>query len=104
MGLLVMGLIGHTFFMPQLKLMTRQRGLMLLVAPHAFRFFAVTGFEQSSYNPELPMAWAKATATWDLLTCLAAILALIALSRNWRLAVASVWICNIIGLYAYGDS
>ena len=99
-----MGILGHTFFMPRLKRMPRQSALMLLVAPHAFRFFAITGYEQASYNPLLPMAWAQATAIADFATCIAAILALIALGRRSSLAIPFVWACNLIGLYAYGDS
>jgi hypothetical protein len=104
MGLIVMGILGHTFFLPWLKTVPRPRALMILVAPHAFRYFAITGFEQSSYNPDLPMAWAQATAIADFATCLAAIVALIALSKRSSIGIPFVWVCNLIGLYAYGDS
>ncbi len=101
LGLLVYGIFGHTFFMPWLKKVPRYHALILLATPHAFRFLALSGYEQAYYNPEITMAWARPTAISDFASAVTAIIAMIALTRNSRLSIALVWVCNLAGIYAF---
>lgn len=104
LGLLVYGIFAHLFFLPRLKLLPRQRALMVLCAPQAFRYLGLYALTQAAYNSEISPVWANSTAYGDLATHVAAVIALIALHRNWSIAIPFVWLCHILGLYAFADS
>lgn len=103
-GLIVYGVFAWIFFLPKLRLTPRQRALMILTAPHAFRYLGLYALAQNAYNPALGKVWADSTAYGDLATQVAAVIALVSLNKNWGIAIPFVWICNLLGLYAFGDS
>src|SRR5579872_3437779 len=77
---------------------------MVLTTPHAFRFLGLYSLTQAAFNPQIPPQWADPTAYGDLATYVAAVLALVALGRGWGIAVPFVWLCNVLGVYAFLDS
>src|SRR5580692_8719890 len=101
LGLLTYGILAHLFFLPWLRQLPRQRALMVLTAPHAFRFLGLYALTQAAYNPEISQQWANSSAYGDLATYVAAVLGLVALGRGWGIAVPLVWLCNLLGVYAF---
>jgi hypothetical protein len=104
LGLLVYWIFAQLFFVPRLRLLPRERALMVLCAPQAFRYLGLYALTQAAYNPEISQVWANSTAYGDLATHVAAVIALIALYRKWSIAIPFVWLCHILGLYAFADS
>jgi hypothetical protein len=104
LGVLVYGIMARLFFLPRLRLLPRQRALMVLTAPHAFRYLGLYALTQAAYNQEISAQWAHTTAYGDLVTQILAVIALLTLDRGWRIAVVFVWLCNLHGLFALLDS
>jgi hypothetical protein len=104
LGLVVYGIYAQLFFLPKMKLLPRQRALMVLTSPHAFRYLGLYALTQAAYNPDISQVWANSTAYGDLATQIAAAIALVSLYRGWGIAIPFVWLCNLLGLYAFVDS
>ena len=104
LGLLTYGILAHLFFLPWLRRQPQRRALMVLTAPHAFRFLGLYSLTQAAFNPQISPEWASSTAYGDLATYAAAVLALVALGRGWGIAIPFVWVCNILGVYSFFDS
>ena len=96
MSLLVIGLLAKWLLVPWLAQQSQQQSLFWLTIPHAFRHigmvFLVPGVVQT-----LPDSFALAAAYGDLLAGVLALLALVALRREWKAALAIVWTFNIVG-------
>jgi hypothetical protein len=104
LGLVVYGIVASWFVIPWIRTMPRSRALSILLIPHAFRHFAPYALVASAFNPSISENWAKATAATDLATCVVALLGMIAFRRGWAAAIPLTWLCNILGLIAFGWS
>lgn len=83
---------------PWLATRSQHEALMWLIAPHAFRHIGMVFLVPGVVDQALPAAFSLPAAYGDLAAGLLALLALVALSFRWSLAIASVWLFNIVGL------
>ena len=71
--------------------------LGFLILPHAFRHIGMTFLTPAVVSPSMPGFFATTAGYGDLTAGLLAIIALIALRHSWGMAIAIVWVFNIIG-------
>ena len=97
MGLVAYGLIAKWYVMPTLRALPRERALLPLLLFHSFRFiglaFLIPGVTAQALDPR----FAHPAAYGDLLAAVLALLAIVALRREWRVAIPLVWIFNVEG-------
>ena len=97
MGLVAYVLIAKWYVMPTLRALPRQRALLPLLLFHSFRFiglaFLIPGVTAQALDPR----FANTAAYGDLLAAVLALLAIVALRREWRVAIPLVWIFNVEG-------
>lgn len=91
------GRVTQLFIWPRLRSMRREEALLLLVAPHMFRFVGLAFLMPGVVAPTLPAAFAVPAAYGDLAACLLAIVAVWALSARAPWALAIVWLFNLEG-------
>ena len=82
---------------PWLSTRPRHEALMWLVAPHAFRHIGMVFLVPGVVDQTLPIAFSQPAAYGDLAAGLLALLAIVALHYRWSLAIASVWLFNVVG-------
>jgi len=104
LGILVYGIFAWIFFLPRLNQLPRIRQLMILTAPHAFRYLGLYAFTQAGYNSQISQAWANSTAWGDFAAHVFAVISLISLKKGWSFAIPFVWLCHLAGSYAFVDS
>jgi hypothetical protein len=92
------GAIGWWFVRPWLATKPRRTALSILLLPQLFRHVGVTMLVTEVVDPTLPSAFARQTASGDVLAMSLAWVALIALRMNSRAAIALVWLFNVVGL------
>jgi hypothetical protein len=97
LSMIVFALIAKWYAAPWLAEKTTQAVLGLLILPHAFRHIGLTFLTPAGVDSAMPSAFANAAAYGDLISGLLAILALVALRRNWAAAIGLVWIFSIVG-------
>ena len=98
--------VAVLFVAPRLRILERERALMLLVLPHLFFRFIGLGFLVPGVtSATLPTAFAVPAAFGDLAAGMLAIIALLALARRASWALPAVWVFNVWGaadlLFAY---
>lgn len=97
MGIIGWGSVALWFAVPALEKIPRRDHLAALILPHVFRYiglsFLVTGVTAQALDPRFaePAAWG------DLVAAGLAILALVALRRDWSAATFLVWVFNVVG-------
>ena len=97
LSVIVFALIAKWYAAPWLAGKTTQVALSLLILPHAFRHIGLTSLTPAGVNDAMPSTFANAAAYGDFVSGLLAVLALVALRRNWTAAIGLVWIFSIVG-------
>ncbi len=97
LGLTAYGLIAKLYVMPALAPLPRERALIPLLLLHCFRFIGLAFLIPGVTTVPLDPRFAEPAAYGDLIAALLAFIAILALRRNWRLAIPLVWIFNIEG-------
>ena len=94
---IVVGLLAKWYLAPLLAKKPLQLALMVLLTPHAFRHIGMAFVVPALNHPDMPVDFAMAAAYGDLLSGLLALAAMIALKRNWTIAIPIVWIFSLVG-------
>jgi len=98
LGLIVFSLVAKWYWMPKLLSQSFENALRPLLLLHSTRFigmaFLIPGVTAEILDPR----FANPAAYGDLLAALLALLALLALSLRWKIAVSLVWIFNTVGM------
>jgi hypothetical protein len=97
LSVIVFALIAKWYAAPWLADKTTHVALGLLILPHAFRHIGLTFLTPAGVDAAMPSTFANAAAYGDFISGLLAILALVALRRNWAAAIGLVWIFSIVG-------
>jgi hypothetical protein len=98
LSLVGFALIARWYVAPRLAALALPAALTPLLLLHAFRHLGLVFLVPTVVGPALPAAFAVPAAYGDLLAALLALLAIAALRREWVLAIALVWIFNVVGL------
>jgi hypothetical protein len=93
----VFGLLAWWFAWPWLKSVDRTDAFTALTFIHALRPIGATILVASVAGTALPRDFAEAVAYGDLATSVLAIVTLLALRARLGLAIALVWLTNIVG-------
>ena len=97
LSLVVYALLAKWYVMPWLAKQPTHQALMPLIMPHAFRYLGLAFLVPQLVAQPLPGYFANAAAYGDFMSSLLAFLALLALRARWSLALALVWLFNIVG-------
>lgn len=97
LSLLAYATLARWVVHPWLRTLPNNTALSILVFPHTFRFIGMTLLVPGVVGPDLPAAFARPVAIGDVITTGLAWLALLALRAGWRLALAAVWVFNLVG-------
>ena len=98
LSFVVFGLLAWWYAWPWLKSVDRTTAFTALTFVHALRPIGATVLVASVAGTALPRDFAEAVAYGDLLTSVLAVVTLVALRGRFGLAIALVWITNIVGL------
>ena len=83
---------------PKLNQLPKKTVLIILVIPQMFRYIGVSvAASPVVTSKDIPIELAQHIAIGDWVTAICAITAFIFLSVNSRLAIASVWVLNMVG-------
>jgi len=91
-------LIARWYVAPRLAALSLRAALTPLLLFHAFRHLGMVFLVPTVVGPGLPTAFAVPAAYGDLVAALLALVAIAALRMEWALAIALVWVFNIVGL------
>ena len=83
--------------MPVLRSLPRASAFVPLLLFHSFRFVGLAFLIPGVTSQPLDARFANPAAYGDLLAAVLALLAILALRRGWRAAIAMVWIFNVEG-------
>ncbi len=97
LSLLAWGVIVGFLLGPWLAKLPRHQALLWLSLPHAFRHVGLVFLVPGVVDQPLPTEFAYAAAYGDLATGVIALFAIIALRSGWSVALALVWLFNIVG-------
>ena len=97
LSLIVYALIAKWFVSPWLAEKPIHQALILLIFPHALRHLGLTFFVSGVVAQPLPTYFTNTVTYGDFVSGLLALLCLMALRGGWRLALALVWLFNIVG-------
>ena len=97
MNLLVYGLIARWYVAPRLAPRPLAAALTPLLLLHATRHLGMVFLVPSVAGAALPRQFAAPAAYGDLLAALLALLAIVALRSRWTMALALVWLFNVVG-------
>lgn len=89
--------VAALYLWPQTQSMTPKLALMMLMAPHMFRFVGLSFLLPGVVSPSLPSQFARPAAYGDFVAALLAIGATLLLTMNTPLGVIAVWLFNIWG-------
>lgn len=98
LSLLVIGLIAKWHLSPWLAGKPLEVALSILIIPHAFRHIGLTFLTPVVTGEGMPASFAASAGYGDLASGLLAIVALVALHRKWAVAIALVWVFNLVGM------
>ncbi len=98
LSLFVGTLLARWYVWPSLRTQPARRALVPLLFIHATRYMGLVFLVPTVVPPGLPDTFAKPAAYGDLLTGILAILALLALRRDWPGALPLAWVVNIVGV------
>lgn len=91
------GIVAALYLWPQTRSMTPKLAVMVLMAPHMFRFVGLSFLLPGVVSPSLPAEFARPAAYGDLVAALLAIGATLVLAANAPFAVIAAWVFNIWG-------
>jgi hypothetical protein len=97
LSLVVWSVILSFLAVPRLARMDRRDALLWLSLPHAFRHIGMSFLVPAMSASPLPEGFANGAAYGDLATGLIALLAIVALRLRWSVAIALVWLFNVVG-------
>ena len=97
LSLIVYTLMAKWYVAPWLAEKPIHLALIALIFPHAFRHIGLAFLVPGLVAQPLPSSFAFAAAYGDFVSGLLALLSLVALRGDWRLALPLVWLFNIIG-------
>jgi hypothetical protein len=97
LSVIVFALISKWHVMPWLSGKPIKTALGILILPHAFRHIGLTFLTPAVVSEAMPSAFATAAGYGDFISGLLAIVALLALQKNWTSAIGMVWVFNIVG-------
>jgi hypothetical protein len=97
MSFLAFGIVTKLFIWPRLHVMRREDALVVLAAPHTFRFVGLSFLVPGVVSPSLSPAFAVPAAYGDLIATVVAIIAVLALSAGASWALPIVWMLNVWG-------
>lgn len=97
LSMVVVALIAKWYTAPWLRDKPLQAALAILILPHAFRHLGLVFLTPVVVSDTMPPFFAATAGYGDLAAGLLAILALVALRSRWAIAVALVWIFNLVG-------
>lgn len=97
LSLVVYALIARWYVAPRLAALPLAAALTPLLFLHAFRHVGLVFLVPTVVGPALQPEFAVPAAYGDLLTALLALLALVALRSRWSIALALVWLFNLVG-------
>ena len=94
---LVYWIAARIYVLPRLNSLSPRAILIPILLLHSMRHLGLMFLAPGATYAGLPAAFAQPAAFGDLATAILALLAIAALSMNWRAARALVWIFNIVG-------
>lgn len=97
MSILAFSLFAKWYVWPWLSQKTNNQALILLIAPHVLRHMGLSFLVPTVADAQIPMSFANAAAYGDFISALLALLALVALRKNWGIAFLLVAFFNVIG-------
>ena len=97
LGLTGYGLAARWYIIPALDAHPRTSALITLTLPHVLRYIGLAFLAPGVVAADLPSAFAVPAAYGDLLTAFLALLAVLALRKHWVIAIATVWVFNVVG-------
>ena len=97
LSVIVFTLIATWHIAPWLSEKSMQVALGILILPHAFRHVGLTFLTPAVVNEAMPSAFAIAAGYGDFASGLLAIMALVALHKNWASAIVLVWAFSLVG-------
>lgn len=89
--------IARWYVMPPLRRVPLEGALTPLLLFQCFRYIGLAFLVPGVVSPDLPAGFARPAAYGDLLACVLAYLALLAMRYRWRLAIPLVWLFNVVG-------
>ncbi|MEP0941673.1 MAG: hypothetical protein ABJH63_16790 [Rhizobiaceae bacterium] len=98
LSLFVVSLLFLWVVKPWLSNQTLQTALFWLMVPHALRHLGLVFVVPGVVEHSMPQTFAGAAAYGDLAAGVLAIIALIAIKRNWLLMLPIAWLVNIVGI------
>ncbi len=98
LSLFVVSLLYLWVVRPWLSRQSLQAALFWLMVPHAFRHLGLVFIVPGVVEASMPQQFAGAAAYGDLAAGILAIVAMIALKRNWFLMLPIAWLVNIVGI------
>jgi hypothetical protein len=97
MSLIVFSMLAKWCVSPWLSTKPLKTALMILIAPHALRHIGLTFLVPSVVDPSLPSSFALTAAYGDFISGLLAIIAIVAIRRDWAGAIPLTWLFSIVG-------
>ncbi len=91
-------LIAVWYVAPRLSALPRETAMQPLLVLHALRHMGMVFLVPTVVGPSVPASFSVPAAYGDLLAGLLALAALVALRSRWPVALAIVWVFNVIGL------
>lgn len=97
LSVVVFSLIAKWFVVPHLAGKPTNQALMVLTLPHTMRHVGLSFLVPGLVDESLLSSFAAKAAYGDFATGLIALVALVALRGEWRIALPLVWLFNIVG-------
>ena len=94
-GFIVWGVVSARYIWPELRHKRREDALRPVLILHSFRFLGLAFLVPGVVSPDLPAAFAQATAYGDIIAAILALLTLLLLPRSAGVVLA--WIFNVWG-------
>ena len=91
------GWMAKAYLVPWAKKRPREQALTPLLVINGTRYAGLAFLVPGVVSTNLPQAFAKPAAYGDLLVAVLAMMALFALRKKWRFAIALVWLFNLVG-------
>jgi len=102
MNLIIYGLIARWYLLPKLNSMSLTAALTPLLLLHSTRHIGTVFLKKDIVLSGMPSSFAVPAAYGDLLAAVLAIIALVALRQNWKVAIPLIWLFNIEGTVDLG--
>ena len=97
LSLVAWGVTARFLLSPWLARLPQREALLWLSLPHAFRHIGMVFLVPGVVDQPLPTAFAGPAAYGDLATGVIALVAVFALGFRWSIALALVWLFNVVG-------